>query len=143
MEESMKHSLHWVLVFAVLVIASGDAGRARTDQDQPEVSGTTQGNTGCAILEKHMPVKGKLLALGVIYARTEYKVIDSFNYTMPKSKFTGPGEIEELNRLAVKDKVKLVVIPTKYTPEQLDEAKKLCGEPAGSSEPEPATENHP
>ena len=85
----MKHWLHWVLlVFAVLAIASGGAGWARTDQDQPEVSGTTQGNTGCAILEKHTPVKGKLLALGVIYARTEYKVIDSFNYTMPKSKFT-------------------------------------------------------
>jgi 50S ribosomal subunit-associated GTPase HflX len=88
-------------------------------------------------------VKGKLLALGVIYARTEYKVIESFNYTMPKSKFTGPGEIEELNRLAAKDKVKLVVIPSKYTPEQLDEAKKLCGEPVGSSVPEPRPENHP
>jgi hypothetical protein len=43
----------------------------------------------------------------------------------------------------VKDKVKLVIIPSKYTPEQLDEAKKLCEEPAGSSEQEPATENHP
>jgi hypothetical protein len=144
MEESMKHSLHWVLlVSAMLVIASGGAGWARTDQDQPEVSGTTQGNTGCAILEKHTPVKGKLLLLGVVYARTEYRVIDSFNYTMPKSKFTGPGEIEELNRLAQKDKVKLGVIPSKYTPEQLDEAKKLCGEPAGTSVPEPRTENHP
>ena len=140
----MKHSFRWALLAsAVLLIASRGAGRARTDQEQPEVSGTTQGNSGCAILEKHTPVKGKLLALGVIYARTEYKVIDSFNYTMPKSKFTGPGEIEELNRLAVKDKVKLVVIPSKYTPEQLDEAKKLCGEPASSSVPEPRPENHP
>ena len=67
---------------------------------------------------------------------TEYKVVDSFNYKMPKSKFTGQGEIEELNRLAVRDKVKLVIIPSRYTPEQLDEAKKLCGAPApGSSLP--------
>jgi hypothetical protein len=139
----MKYSFRWALLAsAVLVITSG-AGRARTDQDQPEVSGTTQGNTGCAILEKHTPVKGKLLLLGVVYARTEYKVIDSFDYTMPKSKFTGPGEIEELNRLAVRDKVKLVIIPPKFTPEQLDEAKKLCGEPARSSVPAPRNENHP
>jgi hypothetical protein len=140
----MKKSWLWVLIMSVVLVASTKAAEPRsTDQSNLEVSGATQGNTGCAILEKHTPVKGKLLLVGVVYARTEYKVVDSFNYTMPKSKFTGPGEIEELNRLAVRDKVKLVIIPSKYTPEQLDEAKKLCGEPAGSSEPEPATENHP
>ena len=47
-----------------------------------------QGNAGCAILEKHMPVKGKLVAVGVKYARTEYRVLDGFNYRMPKSEFT-------------------------------------------------------
>jgi hypothetical protein len=140
----MKKSWLWVLIMSVVLVASTKAAEPRsTDQSNLEVSGATQGNIGCAILEKHTPVKGKLLLVGVVYARTEYKVVDSFNYTMPKSKFTGPGEIEELNRLAVRDKVKLVIIPYKYTPEQLDEAKKLCGEPAGSSEPEPATENHP
>jgi hypothetical protein len=140
----MRKSWLWVLIMsAVLMTSTKAAGPGATDQSNLEVSGTTQGNTGCAILEKHTPVKGKLLVLGVVYARTEYKVIDSFNYTMPKSKFTGPGEIEELNRLAQKDKVKLVIIPSKYTPEQLDEAKRLCGEPAGSSAPESPTESHP
>jgi hypothetical protein len=62
---------------------------------------------------------------------------------MPKSKFTGQGEIEELNRLAARDKVKLVTLPSRYTPEQLDEAKKLCGEPAGPSASDPQTERHP
>jgi hypothetical protein len=38
---------------------------------QPLVSRTTLGHVGCVILEKHMPVKGKLLPLGVVYARTE------------------------------------------------------------------------
>jgi hypothetical protein len=136
----MKELLLWlILVSAVAMTFTSAAGRGRTDQSQLEVLGTTQGNTGCAILEKHTPVKGKLLALGVVYARTEYKVVDSFNYTMPKSKFTGQGEIEELNRLAARDKLKLVVIPSKYTPEQLDEAKKVCGEPAGSSVSDPPT----
>ena len=87
-------------------------------------------------------MKGKLLALGVVYVRTEYRVVDSFNYKMPKSNFTGQGEIEDLNRLAVKDKVKLVVIPSQHTPEHLDEAKKLCVEPASASLPGPPTAKH-
>jgi hypothetical protein len=140
----MNNSWLWaIMVSTVLMSSSSVAGRGETDQDHIEVIGTTQGNTGCAILEKHTPVKGKLLLLGVVYARTEYKVVDSFNYTMPKSKFTGHDEIEELNRLAAKDKVKLVVIPSNYTPEQLDEAKKLCGQPAGPSAPQAPTGNHP
>jgi len=103
-------------------------GRPKSDHDnEPLVSGTTQGNVGCVILEKHMPVKGKLLLAGVIYARTEYDVLEEFNYKMDKRKFTGKGEIEDLNRLATKDKIKLVVIPSKYMPEQLDQARKLCG----------------
>ena len=75
-----------------------------------------------------MPVKGKLL-VGAIHARTEYRVLDSCNYKMPKSKFTGQGEIRELNRLAQGRKVKPVVVLSKYTPEQFDEARRLCGEP--------------
>jgi hypothetical protein len=140
----MRKPWLWVLIISAVVVASTKAtGTKASDQSDLEVSGTTQGNNGCTILEKHTPVKGKLLMLGVIYARTEYKVIDSFNYTMPKSKFTGPGEIEELNRLAQNDKVKLVIIPSKYTPEQLDEAKKLCGAPAASGALGSPTESHP
>ena len=140
----MKESFHLVLLAsAVLLALMSVAGQGETGQSHFEVSGTTPGNSGCAILEKHTPVKGKLLALGVVYARTEYEVIDSFNYKMPKAKFTGRGEIEDLNRLAAKDKVKLVVIPSNYTPEQLDGAQKLCREPAGSKSPDPPSEKHP
>src|SRR5262249_21166637 len=115
-----------LMVSAVLMTSMGVLGRGRTDQSDLEISGTTQGNTGCAILEKHTPVKGKLLVLAVVYARTEYKVVDSFNYTMPKSKFTGQGEIEELNRLDYASGA-LLASGTNM-PEQLDEAKRLCGE---------------
>ena len=98
------------------------------DQSEPVVSGVTKGNVGCAILGKHMPVKGKLLLAGVVYARTEYEVLETFNYKLEKQKFTGRGEIEELNQRALKDKIKLVIIPEKHTSEQLDEARKICHE---------------
>jgi len=132
----MKQLHFWTLVAsAVLLTATWMAGQEEASKPQVEVSGTTQGNSGCAILEKHTPVKGKLLLVGVVYARTEYRVLDSFNYKMPKSKFTGKDEIEELNHLATKDKIKLVIVPSKYTPEDLEEARKLCEVPTQSTSP--------
>src|SRR5579864_6480778 len=105
---------------SLLIVAVGVPAFAKAKNDsEPEVSGTTQGNVGCVVLEKHMPVKGKLLLAGVIYARTEYDALDAYNYKLDKRKFTGKGEIDDLNRLAIRDKVKLVVIPSKHAPEQL------------------------
>ena len=75
-----------------------------------------------------MPVKGKLVAVGVKYARTECRVLDSFNYRMPKSEFTSQRTIEELSRLAARDKGTMGV-ESKYIPEQFDEARNLCEEP--------------
>ncbi len=112
-----------LFLFAAAFLAGG-----RSDDTPPTVSGTTQGNVGCVILEKHMPVKGKLLLAGVIYARTEYRVLEAFNYKLDKQKFTGQGEINDLNQRAVRDKVKLVVLSARHTDEQLDQARKLCHE---------------
>jgi hypothetical protein len=118
-----------LFLLAVVLLPQTTFGGLKSDNDsQPLVSGTTQGNVGCVILEKHMPVKGKLLLAGVIYARTEYDVLQTFNYKMEKQKFTGKGEIEDLNRLAVRDKIKLVIIPSKHTTEQLEQARKVCGQ---------------
>lgn len=119
-----------LLFFACISIQFPLAGAASKNADnaEPTVSGTTKGNTGCAILEKHMPVKGKLLAVGVLYARTEYRVLETYHCKLPRQKFTGQGQINELNHAAAKDKIKLVILPSKYTPEQLNEAKKICGQ---------------
>jgi hypothetical protein len=128
----MTRKLIPVFVAGALAVASGVSTKAqdhKNEKDRVQVSGMTQGNTGCAILEKHTPVKGKLLFAGVIYARTEYKVFQAFNASLPREKFTGPGEIKELNDLAVKDKIKLVVIPTNYSDDELERARSMCGQP--------------
>lgn len=129
-------------VFVVAAIAAamltmmGASAADDNKSDKPEVSGTTQGNTGCAVLEKHTPVKGKLLAIGVIYARTEYRVLDTFNCKLPKEKFTGPGDVKDLNRFATENKIKLVVIPSRYSDEQLQQARGMC-QSSGSSSSSP------
>jgi hypothetical protein len=112
-----------VAPFAMLLRAQDPSGRR-----QPEISGVAQGNTGCAVLEKHTPVKGKLLAVGVIYARTQYVVLDSVNCKLPKDKYTGPGDVKDLNQYATSNKIKLVVVPGNYTDDELAQAKQICRE---------------
>jgi len=126
-------------LLVVLLAAVVQARPDKNDSDQPKVSGVTQGNTGCAILEKHTPVKGPLLAVGVIYARTEYKVLATFHATLPREKFTGPGEVKELNNLAVKDKIKLVILRPNYSDAEFAQARSMCGQPANA----PASSNPP
>jgi hypothetical protein len=125
----MKRQLALLLLTGItLTLHTARAQDKEADKNQPAVSGTTQGNVGCVILEQHTPIKGKLLFAGVLYARTEYRVLETFNYNIGKQKFTGPGEVKELNDLAAKDKIKLVSIPAKHTPEQLEQARRLCKE---------------
>ncbi|MGI0086212.1 MAG: hypothetical protein ACREBQ_14125 [Nitrososphaerales archaeon] len=115
------------LLVAMAIQAPTTFARQKKDQlNSITFAGTTQGNAGCAVLEKHMPVKGKLLFAGVIYARTEYKVIQTFNAKLPKQKYTGSGDVKKLNQFATENKIKLVIIPSKYTPDQLQQAKADC-----------------
>lgn len=126
----------FMLLGAAVAITHPEGDNA--DRRQPELSGMTQGNTGCAVLEKHTPIKGKLLAVGVVYARTEYVVLDSVNCKLPKEKYTGPGDVKDLNRYAVDNKIKLVVIPRNYTDEELADAKNICRQKSSSEAVSPA-----
>lgn len=101
------------------------AGLKKGDQGLT-ISGTTKGNVGCMILEKHMPVKKGLLFAGIVYVRTQYRVLQSFNYKPDKQNFTGRGGADELNRLAAKNKIKLVVLQSHYTQQQMEDARKAC-----------------
>jgi hypothetical protein len=124
------YGMKYLLVLLLALTFSSfalDAGENKAANNGLTIAGVTQGNVGCMILEKHTPVKGKLLLAGVIYARTEYRVLQSFHYKPARQKYTGQGQINDLNRSAVKDKVKLVVVPSQYTQDQMSEAKKLCG----------------
>lgn len=123
----MRRFLTVLLLMAAISPVALAASEKKPNQNGITVAGTTQGNTGCMILEKHTPVKGKLLLAGVLYVRTEYRVLQSFDYKPARQKYTGEGQVKELNREAVKNKVKLVIVPSKYTAAQVAAARKLCG----------------
>ena len=114
------------------VFAAHENRGSKTDSKEPQISGATVRNTGCAVLEKHTPVKGPLLAIGVIYARTQYVVLDTYNCRLEKEKYTGTDDIKALNQTAINDKIKLVVIPSHYTDDELQQAKDICRTPSGA-----------
>lgn len=117
----------WVVTAAFLILAPDALPQSKKDPSKDiTLAGTTKGNTGCAILEKQMPMKKKLLFAGVLYARTQYKVIQAFNAKLPKQQYTGTGEVKELNQFATQNKIKLVVIPSKYSPDQMKQAQADC-----------------
>ena len=120
------------------VFVAHESNGANGDSKQPQISGTTVGNTGCAVLEKRTPVKGPLLAIGVIYARTQYVVLDTYNCKLEKEKYTGTDDIKALNQTAVNDKIKLVVIPSHYTDDELQQAKDICRASIGTHSSPPA-----
>ena len=117
----------WIVTAAFLIPTPAALPQSKKDSSNSiTFAGTTKGNTGCAILEKQMPLKKKLLFAAVFYARTQYKVIQSFNTKLPKQQYTGTGEIKELNQFATQNKIKLVVIPSKYSSDQMQQAQADC-----------------
>ncbi len=140
----------FIRVLRAQVFVAHESSSNNSDSKQPQISGTTIGNTGCAVLEKHTPVKGPLLAIGVIYARTQYVVLGTYNCKLEKEKYTGTDDIKALNQTAVNDKIKLVVIPSHYTDDELQQAKDICkasigtqSKPSPALAPTPSDDKHP
>jgi hypothetical protein len=64
------------------------------------------------------------------------EVIETQNYELAQKRWVGQDGADELTRLAVKDRLKYVKIPEKYTPSQLQKARAACKESAVPPQPE-------
>jgi len=54
-------------------------------------------------------------------------VLETKNYAMPQRIWQeNQKSLDELQRLAVKDKIMLIKIPKKHTPEELERARAMC-----------------
>lgn len=114
--------------FAVLVLkAAADQPRdAKSAKFEPVIFGTAQGNVGCVILKRARAVKKNWLATGTVVPAGEYEVVETFHYEMAQTTFQGQKGADELNRIGQKERMKFVVIPARYTMDQLDVARDEC-----------------
>ena len=106
--------------------AFADEKKPKADADPVVVFGMVGQNVGCVIFKESL--QKKVLAL---------EVLETQNYEIQQKKWIEDVDHSgELVNLAIKDKIKFVKIPEKYTPEQLEKARAACKE----STPAPAPE---
>jgi len=110
--------------------------KAKVEED-PVVFGITGQNAGCVIFKQYTEKNTKFWGVAVSQSRVSaLEVIETQNYDLSQKKWVGQDGADELTHIAVKDRIKYVKIPEKYTPNQLEKARAACKESAVPPQPE-------
>jgi predicted transcriptional regulator len=122
----------FAMVALTVAAAMGAAGFAKdkTANQEPIAWGAQSGNTGCVIFRESEETTSEMAAGGGFTTQTvkQLEVLDSIQATLPKKKYGETKEdLDALQALSMQNHLKYVKIPKKYTPEQLEKAKTLCG----------------
>jgi hypothetical protein len=111
-----------------LMLPVSIAAEQKNSTKEPIAWGAISQNTGCVIFQEGHKTNGKFW--GVAVTTKTYgllTVIETKNYTMEEKQILETQEnIDTLTQRAVKDRVKFVKIPEKYSPELLEKARALC-----------------
>ncbi len=124
------------LPLLALLLSPGALGQEQkpADTQDPVVFGMLSQNTGCVIFREFRKTSGMFWGVAVTTKTVgKLEVIETQNYTLDRQKWdeTVQDDMNELQRIAVRDKVKFVKIPNKKpTDEQLKKARALCKEPS-------------
>ena len=122
----MKSCVATLTLLALLPSSWGSAGQGPTKEWSPEVAGVFQGNTGCVIVKRQYGTRKNWLATGTLVMVGEYEVVQTFRYDIKQTKFKGQDGVSTMTRIAHDDLIKFVIIPSRYSPEQLDKARVEC-----------------
>lgn len=119
---------------ALVALASAPISLAKdnTANQEPVAWGMQSGNEGCVIFGESQ-VTGSQMSQGgfTTHTVTELNVVEAIHATLPKKKYEETkDDLDALQSVSMQNHLKYVKIPKKYTPEQLDKARKLCGVPA-------------
>ena len=121
----------FVLLFVSVIPAKDKKPNPAADQE-PVVFGMLSRNTGCVIFREF--IKHNETFYGVAMKIKKIPMIETVetqNYTLDRPQWdeTKPEDMNELLRLAAKDRIKFVKIPNeKPTEQQLENARKMCSE---------------
>jgi hypothetical protein len=117
-----------LLVVALTAPTFANDKKAKVEED-PIVFGVTSQNTGCVIFRQYMEKNTKFYGVAISQSKVSaLEVIETQNYDLAQKKWVGQDGADELMHLAVKDRIKYVKIPEKYTPNQLEKARAACKE---------------
>ena len=113
---------------AAAMVAAGYAKDKTADQE-PFAWGMQSGNAGCVIFreseEKTSENEGGTYKSYIV---KQLEVVEAIKATLPQKKYSETKEnLDALQALSMENHIKYVKIPKKYSPEQLEKAKTLCG----------------
>jgi hypothetical protein len=129
-----------LLVAALTAPTFANDKKAKVDED-PVVFGITSQNAGCVIFRQYTEKNTKFWGVAVSQSRVSaLEVLETQNYDLAQKKWVGQEGADELMRIAVKDRIKYVKIPEKYTADQLEKARAACKESAVPPKPEQPAE---
>jgi hypothetical protein len=125
-----------LLLLALASPSFADDKKTKVEED-PIVFGITNGNAACVIFKQYTEKNTKFWGVAVSQSRVSaLEVIETQNYDLTQKKWVGQEGADQLTHLAVKDRIKYVKIPEKYTPNQLEKARSACKESAVSPQQE-------
>ena len=127
-----------ILLIGILAISVSPAAAAKdkkpADSQEPVVFGILSQNAGCVIFREYRKTSGMFWGVAVTTKTvSQLEVIETQNYKLEQTTWneTQQEDMNELQRMAVKDKIKFVKIPNKNpTDEQLEKARTLCKQPS-------------
>jgi hypothetical protein len=120
---------------ALITLAAVPAGFAKDKKDntanqEPTAWGMQSGNDGCVIFRETQTVTTEPNGPSGFTTHTvnDLEVLDSMHANLPKKKYDETKEgLDDLSNLGQQQHLRFVKIPKKYTPEQLEKAKTMCG----------------
>ena len=129
----LKRVVQASVVMALVVAASGVVSFAKdkTANQEPVTWGMQSGNDGCVVFKESEETTSELAPGGGGFTTQTVKqleVLDAIKATLPKKKYSETKEeLDALAQIGMQNHLKFVKIPKKYTPEQLEKAKSMCG----------------
>jgi len=112
----------------VLLTAASYSNDKKSDNQDPIAFGIITQNTGCVIFKEYRKTTG--MFWGVAVTTKTYsvlEVVETQHSQLEQKQWPETQEnMNELMRLATKDKLKYVKIPKNYSSEQLEKARTMC-----------------
>jgi hypothetical protein len=119
------------MALAMTSAGSMSFAKDKTANQDPIAWGTQSGNDGCVIFKESDETTSEMAPSGGGFTTQTVKqleVIETIKATLPKKKYSETkDDLDALSQLGMQNHLKFVKIPKKYTPDQLDKAKTLCG----------------
>ena len=129
----MESLIRAAMVMSLAAAAAGTASFAKdkTVDQEPVTWGMQSGNDGCVIFKESDETTSEMApGRGGYTTHTvkQLEVLNAIKATLPKKKYSETKEdLDALAQVGMENHLKFVKIPKKYTPEQLEKAKTICG----------------